>query len=156
MRVSDLMVEEVVTIPATATVQKASDMLRVGEVSGAPVVDEQGNPIGVVSRTDLAYGWERAEVERRRTFYTAGTGEGAGLPVPPPQDVPFGDKPVREIMMPLVFSVERNDSIQKAAALMSAEGIHRVFVMDGTRLAGVLSASTIVDAVARGELVERR
>jgi CBS domain-containing protein len=58
-------------------------------------------------------------------------------------------------MMPVVFSVDCNDPIRTAAALMQAEGIHRVIVLGEGRLVGVLSASAIVAAVARGELVER-
>lgn len=155
MRVRDLMAKDVVVVPASASVTRAAEILRAAEVSGAPVVDETGSPLGVISRTDLAYGWERAEVERRRAYYAA-SGVEAEQGTERGTAADFGDCSVREVMMPIVFSVDQDDSVRKAAELMQAEGIHRVVVLDGTRLAGVLSGSAIVAAVARGDLVERR
>ena len=58
-------------------------------------------------------------------------------------------------MTPLLFAVQKDDPIQEAALLMTAEQIHRVIVLDGERLVGILSASDIAAAVGRGELVER-
>jgi CBS domain-containing protein len=153
MLVRKLMVREAVTIPATATVAEASRILRNRDVSGAPVVDDTGRPVGVISRTDLALGWEHAETERHRVFYTTVTGEVPGLQELP-EMTPFGAKRVSEVMMSLIFSVQERDPVRKAAELMATEGIHRVIVLDGTCLVGVLSASAIVAAVARGELVE--
>ncbi len=154
MRVRNLMVADVVTIPVSATVAEASRILREREVSGAPVVDEAGQPVGVISRTDLAHGWEQAEAQRRRVFYTTEAEEVAAEA--PAQEPPgaFSQRPVRDVMMPIIFSVQQHDSVRKAAALMTAEGIHRVVVLDGSRLVGVLSASAIVAAVGRGELIE--
>ncbi len=151
--VKDLMRTEVLTIPSAATVAQASRMLRERQVSGAPVVDERGAPVGVISRTDLALGWEREEAQRHRIYYRAAVGEIVGTEE---GDLgrKFGDRPVADVMMPLIFSVQQNDSLRKAAALMRAEGIHRVIVLDGQDLVGVLSASDLVAAVARGELVE--
>jgi CBS domain-containing protein len=151
--VKELMQTEVLVIPSVATVAQASSMLRERQVSGAPVVDERGVPVGVISRTDLALGWEREETQRHRVYYRTAVGEiiaaeeaGVGRK--------FADRPVADVMMPLIFSVQQNDSLRKAAALMRAEGIHRVIVLDGQELVGVLSASDLVGAVARGELVE--
>jgi CBS domain-containing protein len=38
---------------------------------------------------------------------------------------------------------------------MTVEQIHRLIVLDGKRLIGIMSASDIAAAVGRGELVER-
>jgi CBS domain-containing protein len=154
MRVKDLMAKDVVAVPASASVAQASEILRTAEVSGAPVIDEHGNPVGVISRTDLAYGWERAESERRRWYYVGGFFESAATGGEG-QAREFGDRSVREVMMPIVFSVDHDESVRKAAELMQAEGIHRVLVLQDRRIVGVLSASAIVNAVARGDFVER-
>ena len=57
--------------------------------------------------------------------------------------------------MSLAFSMRPDDEFAKAAKLMRAENIHRVIVVDGGRLVGVLSASDIVGAVADGRLGSR-
>jgi CBS domain-containing protein len=150
MHVKDLMATDVVAIPITATVTEAAEILREAEVSGAPVVDRTGTPIGVISIADLAFGWGHAEAERQRVFYRASTGE--YLPFIEDEASKFGECPVRRVMMPLVFSVRKDDPVRKAAALMRTERIHRVIVLDGTRLIGVLSAWDIAAAVGSGEL----
>jgi CBS domain-containing protein len=152
MQVRDLMTVDVVTIPETATVTEAAEVLRGSRVSGAPVVDQSGAPVGVISITDLAFGWGHAEAERQHIFHRARSGE--YVPVATEGPSHFAECPVRDVMMPLVFSVRQDDPIDRAAALMTDEHIHRVIVLDGARLVGVLSAWDIAAAVARGDLVE--
>ena len=145
------MERDVTSIPARANVNEASRILRERGISGAPVGDATGRIVGVISRTDLSDGWELAEARRRLAFYRNERGELA-----PPGEDPvnaFSARRVEEVMMPLVFSVQADDLLGTAAALMDAEGIHRVIVLEGHDLVGILSASDIVRAVARGELV---
>jgi CBS domain-containing protein len=77
------------------------------------------------------------------------------LPVGSDEPSNFGERPVAELMTPLLFAVQKDDPIQEAALLMTAEQIHRVIVLDGNRLIGILSAFDIVAAVGRGDLVEK-
>lgn len=154
LTVKDLMTAGVLTISATATLAEASRLLGERQVSGAPVVDEDGRPIGVISRTDLVQGWERAAAARRRAFYQAAAGEPVSLPGEN-VDAELGGRPVSEVMMPVVFGVQQGDSLRKAAALMSAEGIHRLIVLDGQSIVGLLSASDFVAAIASGKLAEQ-
>jgi CBS domain-containing protein len=91
--------------------------------------------------------------ERQRVFYR--TAAGQFLPIASDEPSTFGERAVGEVMMPLVFSVQQDDPVRKAASLMTVEQIHRLIVLDGKRLIGILSASDIAAAVGRGELVER-
>jgi len=72
-------------------------------VSGAPVVDDWGRVLGVVSKTDLV----EHEVTSKR-----------------------GEKTVADIMMPMAFTLPAEAAIGQAAALMAYEGVHRVVVVD--------------------------
>src|SRR5262245_28788033 len=49
----DVMSREVVTIPRRMSLRDAARLLRQAQVSGAPVVDEQGRCIGVLSAADF-------------------------------------------------------------------------------------------------------
>ena len=151
MRVRELMEPNVTWIPGHANVNEASRILREHGISGAPVGDATGRIVGVISRTDLCDGWELAEARRRLAFYRNERGE--LLPAGEDPVNVFSARKVEEIMMPLVFAVQIDDPLGKAAALMEAEGIHRVLVLEGARLVGILSASDIVGAVARGDLI---
>jgi CBS-domain-containing membrane protein len=72
-------------------------------VSGAPVVDDWGRVVGVVSKTDLL----EHEVTSQR-----------------------GGKTVADIMMSVAFTLPPEAPIGQAAALMAYEGVHRVVVVD--------------------------
>ncbi len=145
------MERDVTWVPSHVNINEASRLLREHGVSGAPVGDATGKVIGVISRTDLADGWELAEARRRLAFYRNERGE--LLPAGEDPINAFSARKVEEVMMPFVFAVQADDPVSKAAALMDAEGIHRVIVLEGPHLAGILSASDVVGAVARGELV---
>jgi CBS-domain-containing membrane protein len=49
----DLMSRDVITIPAQMSLQEAAQLLRRAEITGAPVVDESGVCIGVLSAVDF-------------------------------------------------------------------------------------------------------
>lgn len=85
--------------------------------SGVPVVDSEGKPIGVVSKSDLLDG-KRGEL-------------------------------VRDIMMPIAFTLPESASLSHAAALMAYESVHRIPVvaMDG-EVIGIVSSMDIVRWVA--------
>ena len=97
-------------------------------------MDDEGRPIGVVSKTDLL----RARQARDR-----GT-DGAG------EDDDLSSVPVEDIMMPIAFCLPESESIARAAALMAFEGVHRVPVV-GTRgqVVGLVSPLDILGWLAR-------
>lgn len=117
-------------------------------VSGFPVVDELGHPIGVVSKTDLLrylheHGVDLAE---RQDDEAAILGElGRGF-----HGVTVDGTSVRDIMMPLVFAVAQDTSIGQAAALMAGESVHRLPVVDtdGT-VCGIVSSLDLVRWMAQ-------
>jgi CBS-domain-containing membrane protein len=53
LTVEDVMSREVVTIPRRMSMRDAAGLLRRSQISGAPVVDEQGRCVGVLSAVDF-------------------------------------------------------------------------------------------------------
>jgi len=53
MIAKDIMTRDVVTVSAAATVREAAQILTQQQLSGAPVVDRQGQIVGVVSEADI-------------------------------------------------------------------------------------------------------
>lgn len=62
---------------------------------------------------------------------------------------------VSEIMNRTVCSLSPDASVEQAAELMKKAGVHRILVLDGKELAGVVSAKDIADAVAEHKLTSR-
>jgi CBS domain-containing protein len=59
----------------------------------------------------------------------------------------------RDIMSEKIFTVDEYSSVEKIAALMTAEKIKRVLVVGEKELAGIVSRADIVRAIALGDYV---
>jgi CBS domain-containing protein len=111
-------------------------------ISAAPVVDEQGKPIGFVSKTDVVRQFHRPLPEER--------------PQSTSQVQPWWDAErlsqltVGAIMTPAVYSLTPETTVADATAVMAFEGTHHLPVVDeaGT-LVGMVSALDILDWIAR-------
>lgn len=133
MKVSQLMQTELATVTDDHSLADALTTLVDAHVQGLPVLDQHGQFVGVLSSSDLL----EALAERGRDS-EIGTW--------------LDDTRVREFMTPRPQFVAPDDDVRKAAQEMLYLGIHRVFVVDQERLAGVLSQSDVVQAFANGRL----
>ncbi len=133
MLVSQLMQTDLEVIPTDATVNEAAVVLADAHVSGLPVVNRRRHLVGVISSTDILASEEEVEGEAGRVAL-------------------FEETLVRELMTPRPVTVAPTATVKEAAQLLLHADVHRVFVLDGDRLVGVLSTTDIVRAVATGQL----
>lgn len=116
------------------------------------MVDEEGRPVGVVSKTDL--------LDQR--FVTGDTGEamargrqvsrghyrvqlGPGVHA---EALPYDS--VADAMTRAAITLTENDPVARAAAIMVTQGIHRVLVVsDDGKLSGIVTGSDIMRWVAQ-------
>ena len=116
---SDLMAPNPISIRAEAGITEAMTLFTEKGIHAAPVIDEAGHHLGVVSRSDiLRYDRERAWL-------------------PPPAEPPRA----RGLMTPAVFSVKLDISAARVAEHMVELNVHRLFVVDDDGiLVGVITA----------------
>ncbi|WP_437615639.1 CBS domain-containing protein [Sorangium sp. So ce834] len=131
--------------PEVAVDEIAALLIRHG-ISGMPVVDADGKPVGMVSRADVL----RAAEERRDTE------ESERVTLHPddvaPLDMEQGFhvyEPVkvtaRDVMTPVVVQLHESASIRQAASLMAYEGVHRLpIVSDDGKVVGILSSLDVL------------
>ena len=118
-------------------------MLTTARVSGAPVVDETGRCVGVLSTTDFL---KLARLERRPGPFAPQVE--CDWQVPDLDEVP--DDGVRTLMTPDPVTVSRQTLLGDLARRMLDAHIHRVIVDDGKgRPIGVVSTTDVLAAVAR-------
>lgn len=123
---ADLMTPNPVSLRADATAAEAIALLTDRGFSAAPVIDEAGHPIGVLSHTDLL------THERERV----------ASPVAAP-----GPDPTRahDLMTPAVFSVSPEAPVAQVVEEMLAHQVHRLFVVDETGvLVGVVAVLDVL------------
>ena len=151
----ELMTPDPVSIEADAPVREATALLTDRGIGAAPVIDEAGRPLGVLSRTDIV-SFDRQRVEHvpaGREYYNetdrvspAGERLGSGFEV---EDVDH--TPVRELMTPVVFSVPLHTPAELVVRELLERKIHRVFVVDHDGvLVGVISATDVLRHLTPG------
>ena len=138
----DVMTRNVITVRDDATLSELVATLTEHMITGAPVVDENGKLVGVVSTTDIALtsakrtsnvrtdrppdfylrGWEQIENE----FRSFSIEEDAG-------------QVVRDIMTPVIFSVSENARFVEMADTMVGGRVHRLIVTDSDGVVGIVT-----------------
>lgn len=135
---ADLMAPNPISIRADANVREALALLTDKGYSAAPVIDEAGHPIGVLSRHDLLE-HDREKVDHLAPgpayFYEQDLKTRKGKPVEGFQVENVDPTTVRDIMTPALFTVSPDTPAPKVVKEMLALHVHRLFVVDA---AGVL------------------
>jgi CBS domain-containing protein len=136
---ADLMSTPVVTIPHDLSLREAARLLSQSSISGAPVVNEEGQCIGVLSSSDfITWAGETGEA----ISFVAPWGERINI-----DDSP--DKELRDYMTMQPFTVAPATAIGQLAQQMVDAHIHRVLVVaEQGRPCGIVASSDILAAVA--------
>lgn len=126
--VADIMTRKVLTVSPDAYVADAAWGLTLKGVSGAPVRDDRGNLVGVLSKSDL---------------------------VDPEKSDSDPDHPrtVEDSMTPLLYAAKSTDSVGFAARRMVETGVHRVVVIDESgKIVGIVTPIDILRGLLDGKL----
>ena len=119
---SDVMVKEVITVTESMPLKDVARMFVEKKITGAPVVNVEGELVGVISETDII----------RKT-----TSIGAWSP-----------KTVGQIMTRPAVTVSPDETLQRVCEMMYNRRIHRVVVSEGTQIKGILTTMDILRAIA--------
>jgi CBS domain-containing protein len=145
---ADLMTDHVISIPEVAPLHEAIAVLTDRGFSGAPVINEAGRPVGVISASDIlihdrnapAYAKPMPEYYTRSDLRAA-IGEDVGG-----FQVEAVDRTkVRDVMTPVVFSIRPDAPARQVIEELLNLGVHRLFVIDRDDvLVGVIAMSDIL------------
>ncbi len=151
--VSEVMTAKVLAVTPGTSLESVARLFAQKRVSGAPVVEESGEVVGVVSLTDLS------DPDRDRG---GELGDGLYYSLHAGLADEHGDPTVRregtvaDVMTPAVLSVAPHESIVEAGRKMVAMGVHRLVVVDDQQLlAGIVSLIDIVRGFVSAAGVER-
>lgn len=144
----DLMNADVLTVPEDLGIHELSAFLIDNEISGAPVVDTTGKPLGVVSVTDVAsVASEDSDVAADRQnpdFYLKDLQEAYNEEEIRDLHLVREGMEVRDIMTPAVYSVGEDSSVSEIATTMLNAHLHRVLVTSGDEVVGIISSSDLL------------
>ena len=147
----DIMRKDVVTLNYATPLSDVERRLSDHRISGAPVTDESGHIIGVVSLKDLVERYaESAESQPRRGpgFFHLSSEEMEDedfdtFEVPDEAEETAGD-----IMTGEVFSVAADAGLSQIAGEMVRHRVHRLLVEEGGKYIGLISTMEILDSLS--------
>jgi CBS domain-containing protein len=162
LRAKDLMKTEVVHVTPSMTLVELDRVLLEKKISGATVVD-RGKLVGVVSRSDILkrLSVEQSVGEMITDFYSDfswpqeddSTGTAARV-----EDIGefvgerFETLTVRDIMSHKLVTVDVETPIDEVARVMIRHRLHRVLATEGDAVAGIVTSTDFVRAIAEKSL----
>ena len=148
MKAKDIMSKDVITVRKDTTVEEIAHLLSEKNISGVPVVDEEGKVIGMVTEKDLLYkdiephfppvveilggliflkGVKQYNEELRKLVATK----------------------AEEIMTKKVVTVEPDTEVERIAELMIEKDINRIPVVDKLKVVGIISRADVVRYISQ-------
>ncbi|MCE9533807.1 MAG: CBS domain-containing protein [Planctomycetes bacterium] len=148
---ADVMSANPMSIRDQASVREAVLFLTDRRISAAPVINEAGRPVGVISEADIL-NYDREHIDHLhpvpeyylRSELTLSSGE----KLPDEFEIEVDDdSKVTDIMTPVIYAVTPETPIESVVAELVSRRIHRLFVVDDDdSLIGVI---TTLDLLSR-------
>ncbi len=153
----DLMSREVVSVDSDMSMSELATFLEDGGISGVLVCDHGGQPVGVVSVSDIASastlnGRSPDTAVSRAAFYSQSWEAEFDDYDIEPMRIEESELAVGDVMTPEVVAVPADAPVSEIARVMLEQHIHRVFVRQNGEITGLVSTTDLLSLLAgRGE-----
>ncbi len=151
----DIMETRLITLSPNDPLSSVHRLFYDEEIHGAPVVDEQGRVLGIITTMDLLRAaTDERDTERGDPSYFRELLELSG---PDWNDAPEGfvdrlrEHTVAECMTEDVACVGTDASVPEIARTLRQNRIHRVLVVEGDILRGIISTTDMVALLEKGD-----
>ncbi|MFN0112478.1 MAG: HPP family protein [Blastocatellia bacterium] len=123
LRAADVMIKDVITVNEKTLLKDVTKIFAEKHITGAPVVNEAGELVGVISKTDIL---------RKTISIGAWSPSNAG-----------------QIMTKPAITVAPEETLQGICELMLERRIHRVVVAEGAKINGIITTMDILRVIAQ-------
>jgi CBS domain-containing protein len=146
MRAKDVMYRAVATTTPETTVEEVARLMINLRISGVPVLDKNGQLVGIITEGELL---RRAETgtERRRSRWSEWFSTNSRMAA---EYVKSHARRVEDVMTREVVSVEELASLGEIAELMETRRIKRVPVVRNGKIVGIVSRADLLQVLASG------
>lgn len=147
MLAKEIMNSKVITLQENDTIEEIAEILVKNKISGAPVVNREGDLVGIVTEEDLLH----QETNPRTPGFLNILGAFIyinGIERYREDFKKLAATKALEIMTTEVITVNANTDIKQVAALMVEHDINRVPVVENKTILGIISRADIVKTLA--------
>jgi CBS domain-containing protein len=142
IKVFDVMTKDVIAVRADTTVQEIARLLKEHRIGGVPVIDGEGEVIGMVSEGDLF-------LKQKRVPFLGMHAPALFDQFVDPENIAEIYQRARrltaaDVMTKAVTSVDSQDQVGQVAETMMRDGLRRVPVTHDGKLVGIISRSDII------------
>lgn len=146
----DIMTKEVITVTINVTIEGLARILTKHDISGAPVVDEEGKLIGIVTESDLIKMEQRLHIPTVINIFDAVIYLGSSKKFE--EDIKrMAATTVGDIFRKDAVTITESATIEEIATIMTEKNIHHLPVIKKGKLVGIVGKKDIVKAIAKGE-----
>lgn len=152
MSVNNAMTRNVISVKATGGVKDAWLALMEARISGAPVVDEGGSLVGVLSVTDIFRAiMDKMQKARSLREATSSLLESGDAEKEELRELSLAIRAVSESTVQSIIPRDRKvltlspgDSFERAIRLMAEHGVNRLPVVKGSQVVGILTRQDVI------------
>lgn len=147
MTIDQVMKTEVITINKNKTYKEAIKILFDNKISGAPVVDDNGNVVGMFSEKDVfkvLYPFYKSFYEHPEEYTDPEAREHKAQEIQ--------NYKVERLMVTNLISIHPKEKVMAAGGLMLAKGIHRLPVIEDGKMIGIVTRRDIYHSILKREL----
>lgn len=144
----DIMTPHVKSVPESWTMQRFAKFLSENEISGSPVVNDDGEIVGIATLKDIAdFHLNNSSSDHEKRMTEEEIKEARRLRQFIFEEMLKVPVEVRDIMSPIVFSVDEDTPIKEVAVKMINEHLHRIFVTKSKKVTGIITTYDLLKLI---------
>ncbi|MDD3581238.1 MAG: CBS domain-containing protein [Desulfobacca sp.] len=148
LQACDIMTQEVITIAPQASVLELARLLADSRISGVPVVNEEGQVIGVATQSDLIDRAKKFDLPHVITILDAHIFLETPAKFKKKLEKLLGST-VADIMTTRPITITGDLPVDEIATLMAAKKVHTLPVVEDGKLIGIIGKIDIVRSLAQ-------
>jgi len=144
MKAEDVMVSTVITVGVNASIGEVAAILLNNHISAAPVVDEKGELVGIVSEGDLMRRPEIGTTKRHSWWLELISNKWASAT----EYIKSHSRKVADVMTRDLITAKPDTPLGDIAGLLERNQIKRVPIVERGKLVGIVSRANILQALS--------
>ncbi|MFA6054642.1 MAG: CBS domain-containing protein [Thermodesulfovibrionales bacterium] len=150
LKAKDIMTKEVITVKPETTIEELARLLMKQQISGAPVVDDKGKIVGVVTENDLISKNSRLHIPTILRLFDAYIPLGTSKME---SDIrKMAASTVEDICTKEIITVDEEASVEYIATIMTEKRIHILPVVREGKLVGIIGKKDMIKGIAAERL----